>query len=142
MPENKTKPIPINPAAVISALDEGPRKRDAETLDAMMQRVSGAEPVMWGAAMFGYGSYGYTYSSGRTGTFFRVGFALRNRQLVVYVIPGFEGMENELARLGPHKTGKSCLYLKRLDDIDLDVLERIVARSIVIMAERYPEEGI
>ncbi|MEQ8305553.1 MAG: DUF1801 domain-containing protein [Hoeflea sp.] len=141
MPENKTRPTRIDPAAVISALDEGPRKRDAETLDAMMRRVSGAEPVMWGAAMFGYGSYRYAYSSGRTGTFFRAGFALRSRQIVVYVIPGFEGAEDELARLGPHKTGKSCLYLKRLDDIDMTVLERIVARSIVVMAERYPEDG-
>lgn len=90
MPENKTKPTHIDPAAVISALDEGHRKRDAETLDAMMRRLSGAEPVMWGAAMFGYGSYEYTYSSGRKGTFFRAGFALRSRQIVVYVIPGLK----------------------------------------------------
>lgn len=94
---------------------------------------------MWGAAMFGYGTYEYRYASGHSGRFFRAGFAVRAREFVVYVMTGFDGMEADLDRLGPHKTGKSCLFLKRLDGIDMEVLERIIARSLSEMAERFPQ---
>lgn len=94
---------------------------------------------MWGPAMFGYGSYDYKYESGRQGTLFRCGFARRSRELVVYVMAGFDDLAEELAQLGPHKTGKCCLYLKRLDAINLEVLERILSHSLAFMAERYPD---
>jgi uncharacterized protein DUF1801 len=88
--------------------------------------------------MFGYGTYHYTYPSGRQGRFFRSGFASRSRDLVVYVMSGFDGLDEELARLGPHRKGKSCLYLKSLEAIDLEVLERILTHSLSVMAGRYP----
>ncbi len=139
MAENKTQPTPLDPQAVIEAIEDGNRKADVETLDALMRKVSAAEPVMWGPAMFGYGTYEYKYASGRRGRFFRVGFAARIRDLVVYVMPGFDGQDEELARLGSHRTGKSCLYLKKLDAIDMAVLERILEKSLSTMVERYPE---
>lgn len=138
MAQNKTQPTDLDPDAVIASLAE-PRRADAQTLNALMRRLADAEPVMWGATMFGYGSYEYSYASGHGGRFFRTGFAVRARELVVYVMVGFADMEADLARLGPHKTGKSCLYLKRLDGIDLKVLDRIIAKSLSVMAERYPQ---
>lgn len=139
MAENKTRPTDIDPETVLSALEPA-RQADARALDRMMRRLSACDPMMWGEAMFGYGLYEYRYASGRGGRFFRSGFAVRAREFAIYVMAGFAGMEDDLAALGPHKTGKSCLYLKKLDGVDLDALERIIARSLAFMAERYPEE--
>jgi hypothetical protein len=138
MAENKTQPTSLDPNLVMAEITDANRRRDVETLDALLRRLSGYRPVMWGPAMFGYGTYRYSYASGRRGEFFRCGFASRSRDLVVYVMSGFDGFEQELDRLGPHRTGKSCLYLKQLDAIDMAVLERIVAHSLAVMAERYP----
>ena len=139
MAENKTQPTSLDPNAVMAEIADGNRRRDVEALDALIRRLSGSLPVMWGPAMFGYGKYHYSYASGRQGEFFRCGFASRSRDLVVYVMSGFDGLAQELDQLGPHKTGKSCLYLKKLDAIDMAVLERILAHSLAVMAERYPE---
>jgi hypothetical protein len=141
MAENKTQPTSLDPNLVMAEITDGNRRRDVETLDALLRRLSGYRPVMWGPAMFGYGTYRYSYASGRRGEFFRCGFASRSRDLVVYVMSGFDGFEQELDRLGPHRTGKSCLYLKQLDAIDMAVLERIMAHSLAVMAERYPVQG-
>lgn len=138
MAENKTQPTLLDPDKAIAEITDDKRRHDVETLDALLLRLSGSSPVMWGPAMFGYGTYQYRYASGRQGEFFRCGFASRSRDLVVYVMSGFGGLEDELDRLGPHKTGKSCLYLKKLDAIDMAVLERILAHSLAVMAERYP----
>jgi len=140
MTDNKTRPTSLDPDAVIAGLDNEQRRRDARTLDALMRKLAGADPVMSGEAMFGYGSYRYAYPSGHGGSCFRTGFAVRSRELTVYVMAGFEGMDDELGRLGPHGAGKSCLYLKKLDAIDMDALERILSRSLAVMAERYPDE--
>lgn len=139
MVENKTRPTSLDPEAVIAALEDENCKRDALVLDRLMRKLTGADPVMWGAAMFGYGSYSYTYASGHSGTFFRTGFAVRSRELTVYVMAGFQDLDEDLSRLGPHRLGKSCLYLKKLDAIDMDVLERILSKSLATMAERYPD---
>jgi hypothetical protein len=141
MAENKTQPTSLDPNLVMAEITDANRRRDVETLDALLRRLSGYRPVMWGPAMFGYGTYRYSYASGRQGEFFRCGFASRSRDLVVYVMSGFDGFEQELDRLGPHRTGKSCLYLKQLDAIDMAVLERIMAHSLAVMAERYPVQG-
>ncbi len=138
MAENKTQPNALDPDAVIAEIADETRRRDVETMDALLRRLSGSPPVMWGPAMFGYGTYQYKYASGRQGEFFRCGFASRSRDLVVYLMSGFGGLEDELDRLGPHKAGKSCLYLKKLDAIDMAVLERMLAHSLAVMAERYP----
>lgn len=138
MAENKTQPTLLDSDAVIAEIADETRRRDVETLDALLRRLSGSPPVMWGPAMFGYGTYQYKYASGRQGEFFRCGFASRSRDLVVYLMSGFGGLENELDRLGPHKTGKSCLYIKKLEAIDMAVLERMLAHSLAVMTERYP----
>jgi len=139
MAENKTRPSSLDPSAVIASLDDEDRKRDAGTLDRLMRKLTGMDPVMWGAAMFGYGSYRYTNASGHGQTFFRTGFAIRSREFAVYVMAGFEGLDDELGRLGPHKASKSCLYVEKLNAIDQEVLERILAHSLAVMAERYPD---
>lgn len=139
MAQNKTQPTDLDPDAVIASLAET-RRNDARALDALMRRLTDLAPVMWGAEMFGYGTYTYRYATGHAGTYFRTGFAVRKREFVIYVMSGFSGMDADLARLGPHKTGKCCLYLKRLDGIDLEVLERIIAKSLSAMAQRYPQQ--
>ncbi|MFN7057129.1 DUF1801 domain-containing protein [Hyphomonas sp.] len=124
--ENKTKVTAVTPEAFIAALEDGPRKRDAERLLPWMAEVTGLTPRMWGAGIIGFGRYAYTYDSGHSGEAMITGFSPRKANMVVYVMPGYAGFEAMLARLGPHKIGKSCLYLGALDKIDLDVLAEIV----------------
>ncbi|WP_339763403.1 DUF1801 domain-containing protein [uncultured Hoeflea sp.] len=138
MAENKTQPTSVDPKSVIADIGNDRRRSEVETLDRLLSRLAAADAVIWGPAMFGYGTYHYTYPSGRQGRFFRSGFASRSRDLVVYVMSGFDGLDEELARLGPHRKGKSCLYLKSLEAIDLEVLERILTYSLSVMAGRYP----
>jgi hypothetical protein len=102
-----------------------------------MQRVTGLKPEMWGTSMVGFGLYRYTYASGHSGEWFQVGFAPRKRDLTVYLMAGFDGLEPQLARLGKHKTGKSCLYVARLDDIDTAVLEQMIETSVARLRQRY-----
>lgn len=139
MTENKTQPTRLDPKSAIAKIEDGDRRRDVEALDGLLRRLSGSDPVMWGAAMFGYGIYEYKYASGRQGRYFRCGFAPRSRDLVVYVMAGFDDLDDQLARLGPHRKGSSCLYLKKLDAIDMVALEQILVHSLAIMADRYPE---
>lgn len=94
-----------------------------------MQRVTRQAPIMWGDAMVGFGRYEYTYASGRGGEWFSVGFAPRKQNLTVYLMDGFDHHQNLLAKLGRHSTSKSCLYIKRLSDVDLTVLEELLAES-------------
>jgi hypothetical protein len=104
------------------------RQRDARTILALMQRVTGSEPVLWGSTV-GFGSYHYRYESGREGDAAAVSFAPRKAALVIYLLDGVGAHEKRLATLGPHTTGVGCLYLKDLEDVDLRVLEDIVASS-------------
>lgn len=113
------------------------RQADARAIAATMARVSGEEPARWGS-MVGFGRYHYRYDSGREGDAFRIGFAPRKTELVLYLMDGFAERDALLARLGKHRTGKSCLYLKRLSDVDAAVLERLVEASWSHMAEKYP----
>lgn len=103
-----------------------------------MQQVTGLKPEMWGTAMVGFGLYRYTYASGHSGEWFLVGFAPRKRDLTVYLMAGFDGLESLLARLGKHKTGKSCLYIARLSDVDTAVLEKMIETSVARLQQRYP----
>ena len=136
--ENKTQPTATSVEAFIAAVPDARRRAEAEAVDAIMQRVSGEEPQMWGPSIIGYGTYHYRYDSGREGDMCRIGFSPRKAQLVVYIVDGFPGHAELLARLGKHKTGKSCLYLTRLDGVDLAVLEELCAASWAEMARLYP----
>ena len=135
MATNKTAPTDGDPRAFIAGLDSDRRRREALELLELFEARTGEQPVMWGDSIVGFGSYDYSYQSGRTGTWMRVGFSPRKSQLTVYVMPGFDRYEAALQRLGPHSTGQSCLYLKRLEAVDIDVLGDIIADSYETMGQ-------
>src|SRR5262249_55773830 len=127
----KMVPTSADVAAFIDAVPNHQRRSDARQLCELMRTVTGEPPVMWGASIVGFGSYHYRYDSGRTGDAPLAGFSPRKANLVVYLVSGFEDRYPMLLdSLGPHRTGKSCLYLKRLGDVDLDVLRQLVERSM------------
>lgn len=105
----------------------------------MMKRLTGEEAKMWGPSLIGFGTYHYKYASGREGDFFRVGFSPRKTALTVYIMPGFKRFDELMQKLGKYKTGKSCLYIKKLEDVDVKVLEELVMSSLEYMADKYPE---
>lgn len=134
MAENKTQPTDASVDAFIDAIPDPVRRADCRQVAAMMQAATGAPPVMWGAAIVGFGRYRYTYASGRTGNWPVIGFSPRKNDLTLYLMPGFERQADRLAKLGRHRTGKSCLYLKKLADVDLAVLQALVDDSVQAMA--------
>lgn len=135
MTETKTKPEAADPAAYVAGVADAARRADAQALMALMARVTGEPPVMWSASMIGFGRYRYRYQSGHGGEAMRVGFAPRAKELVLY---GISGAIDRLAaeeRLGKIRRGKGCVYVKRLTDIDLDVLAALVADGFRHVAE-------
>jgi hypothetical protein len=134
----KTKPTKVSAARHIAAIANEEQRNDAQRLVALMRRVTKQEPTMWGPSIVGFGSYHYEYASGREGDAALAGFAVRGRELVVYIAPDFEDRDVLLTELGPHKTGKVCLYIRRLANVDLEVLEKLVARSVADAKRRYP----
>jgi hypothetical protein len=141
--ELKTKATEVSVADFIAAVPDARRREEAVAIDAMHRRVTGLEPKMWGPSIIGFGSYHYKYDSGREGTMCRAGFSPRKPALTLYLMGNYCDRQAEaddlFARLGKHTTGKSCLYIKKLADVDLAVLERLVAISWQVMNERYPE---
>jgi hypothetical protein len=135
MAENKTAPNDSDPLEFIAGLDDPRRRTESLELLELFRERTGEEPVMWGDSIIGFGSYDYRYASGRSGTWMRVGFSPRKQQMTVYVMPGFDRYEDLLIALGPHSTGKSCLYLKRLDGVDMGVLGELVAESYEAMGD-------
>jgi hypothetical protein len=133
--ENKTKPTCVDVEQFLAA---SAHPADGATLTALMAEVSGEPATMWGPTMVGFGRYRYKYDSGREGEAFRVGFSPRKAELVLYVLTGEAEQTDLLGRLGKHRTGKSCLYVKRLADVDLGVLREIVAASVAHMDSAYP----
>jgi len=133
----KTKPTSVSAASFINGLADERRRRESATLLDLMSEVTGEPPVMWGAGIVGFGSYHYKYASGREGDWPRTGFSPRKQSLTIYCVPGFAAQRDLLARLGPHKTSVSCLYINKLDDVDLGVLRKIVERSVDQMARTY-----
>ncbi len=136
--ENKTKATEVSVDAFIASVADANQRTDAEKIRALMERLSGEPAKMWGPSIIGFGSYHYKYESGREGDMCRIGFSPRKGQTVLYLIDGFEGQSDLMERLGKHKTGKSCLYVKRLSDIDETVLEELCVCSLQYMAEKYP----
>ena len=139
MSENKTQLTNIKPADFIATVEHPVRRKDAEVLLELFERITGWEPRMWGPAIIGFGEYHYKYDRGREGDFMRTGFSPRKANMVVYIMPGYTNFDPILARLGKHKLGKSCLYINKLDDIDLTVLEELVRAGLDDMAQKYPE---
>jgi hypothetical protein len=125
--EPKTQKNAANVADFLAAVADPGRRADAEAVTALMTEVTGATPTMWGTGIVGFGSYRYRYGSGREGEWPAVGLSPRKASLTVYLSAGFDGYDDLLARLGPHSTGRSCLYIKRLSDVDEGVLRELVA---------------
>ena len=137
MAQNKTVATDAGVNEFLAGVVPERRKNDAFALLEMMTRVTGEAAVMWGASLVGFGSYHYTYDSGREGDFALTAFSPRKANMVVYIMPGFDQYEDLMSRLGKHKTGKSCLYINKLADIDMAVLEELVALSVAHMKEKY-----
>ncbi len=135
MSEAKTKPTAVTADSFIAAVENDTRRADAAAVSKMMERVTGEPATMWGPSIIGFGKYRYRYDSGREGEMCRVGFSPRKAELVFYIGAGRPEQAALLERLGKHKTGKGCLYVKRLADVDRDVLEAIVANGYRAKAE-------
>jgi hypothetical protein len=135
MAENKTKPTKQNVAAFIDSLTDPAKRAEAKALIKLMHSATGEKPKMWGPSIVGFGSYHYKYDSGREGDMPLIGFSPREAATVLYNMTGSSGSEALLAKLGRHTTGKGCLYIKRLSDVDQKVLEALAAKSIAAMRE-------
>ena len=137
--ENKTQVTTVDPVEFIKTVESDKRRADAETLLSFFNRVTGMKPQMWGPSLIGYGRYHYKYESGREGDMLLTGFSPRKQNLSLYIMPGYQfgNMEEKLNRLGKHKLGKACLYINKLADVDMDVLEEIVLDGIAYMHENY-----
>jgi hypothetical protein len=135
----KTKPTEVSVESHIAAIANEEQRNDARSLVALMRKVTKQEPRMWGPSIVGFGSYHYKYASGHEGDSALAGFAARGSELVVYIAPDFDGRDVLLAKLGEHKTGKVCVYIRRLANVDLKVLKKLVTRSVADTKSRYPQ---
>ena len=141
MSDLKTRPTDASVEAFLDAVDDEHKRSDARVVAAMMAEITGSTGVMWGSSIVGFGTYHYRYASGREGTFFETGFSPRKRALTLYVMAGFSEYEELLGRLGKHTTGKSCLYVRRLANVDLNVLRDLLKRSVTYIREKYSSTG-
>ncbi len=135
----KTQPHDASVSAFLKAVAHETRRRDAFTINELMTRISGEKPQMWGASIVGFGSYHYKYESGREGNWLLTGFSPRKSAMSLYIMPGYGEFDAIMARLGKHKTGKACLYINTLEDVDLAVLEELIEKSVAWMREKYPQ---
>ena len=134
---NKTVATKASVKDFLQSLDNAEQRRDCEALRKMMQAATGKRAKMWGTSIVGFGQYHYKYDSGREGDHLLVGFAPRKQNTVIYIMPGFSHWPDLMANLGKYKTGKSCLYIKRLSDLNPEALKPLIERSVVYMREKY-----
>jgi len=138
MAETVTRPTGASVASFLDSVEPPRRRAEGQALDALFRRVTGWTPQMWGPSIIGYGRYAYRYASGHGGACFATGFSPRKANLVVHVLPGYADFGPILADLGPHRMGKSCLYLTRLDRVDLDALARLIRAGLDDLASQWP----
>ena len=138
MAKNKTVATKKSPVSYIKAISPASKQVDAQRLLEMCERLTGEKAKMWGPSIVGAGTYHYKYKSGREGNMFLAGFAARKNAIVVYLGGIIKDQQALLDRLGPHKMGKACLYVKNLEQINLSVLEELMAKSIAATKARYP----
>ena len=138
MAETKTRPTAASVDGYLASRATPDQLPDCKSLMAICERVTGQPPRMWGPSIVGHGAYAYTYASGHSGEAPLAGFAVRGKDLVTYVLAESPGQQALLGRLGKHKMGKACLYFKRLADVDVDVLEAIIAGSVAELGRLYP----
>ena len=137
MSDNKTQKNADSVHAFLETIENQQKLQDSQQLLKMMQSVSGEKPAMWGPSIIGFGEYHYKYDSGREGDFMRIGFSPRKSNISVYIMPGFSDYQVLMDKLGKHKLGKSCLYINKLADVDLDVLQELMVQSLEDMKKKY-----
>ncbi|MEM8961911.1 MAG: DUF1801 domain-containing protein [Acidobacteriota bacterium] len=138
MAELKTRPGNDDVDAFLNGVEHDTRRADALVLRDVMAEITGEEPTMWGKTIVGFGSYHYVYESGREGDWFLTGFSPRKKSMTLYIMSGFGGFDEKLGRLGKHKTGKSCLYVNKLADVDMDVLKELIESSVAYLRATRP----
>lgn len=137
MAELKTQKTTASVSGFLKSIDDTERRADCKAVAKMMREATGEKPAMWGPAIVGFGSYDYTYESGRSGKWFLCGFSPRKQALTLYIMPGFRKFDALMKKLGKYTTGKSCLYIKRLADVDLAVLQELIEASVEHMRATY-----
>lgn len=137
MAENKTKATKVSVTEFINSIEDRQKRADARKVAAMMRKATGKRAKMWGSSIVGYGTYHYKYASGREGDSMIAGFSPRKQALAVYVMAGFKRFDSLMRKLGTYKTGKSCLYIKRLSDVDEKVLQKLIDASVKYMRKNY-----
>lgn len=135
--ENKTQPTDGSVEAFLAKVEDPERQADCRAVARLMEEVVGQPPRMWGPSMIGFGTYRYRYASGREGDWMITGFSPRKRDLTLYIMSGFGRYDELMGKLGKYKTGKSCLYLKRLSDVDRAVLRELVSESVAYMRANH-----
>jgi hypothetical protein len=134
MAELKTKPTDQSVDDFLKGVSDERRRQDCYAILEFMKKATGAEPKMWGGSIVGFGAYHYKYASGREGDWFLTGFSPRKQNLTLYIMAGFGEYDELLAKLGKHKTGKACLYINKLADVDVSVLQELIAKSVAQQA--------
>ncbi len=139
MYQAKTTPTTLSVTTYLANIQDGSRRNDCEVLSSLMERITGCAPIMWGTSIVGFDSYHYKYASGHEGDSCVIGFSSRKTDITIYLVDGYESDESKslLAQLGKYKIGKACLYIKRLSDVELSVLEKLMTRSVVETRRRF-----
>jgi len=134
MAELKTKPNEQSVEAFLNSVEDEKKRQDCLTILEMMKQITKAEPQMWGTSMVGFGTYHYKYESGREGDWFMAGFSPRKQNLTLYIMAGFSRYDELLSKLGKFKTGKSCLYINKIKDVDLPTLKELITQSVAYVS--------
>jgi len=137
MAELKTKPSEEDVNAFIQTVQDPVKKSDSKVILEIMESITHENPVMWGSSIIGFGTYHYRYASGREGDWFLTGFSPRKQSLTIYIMGGFKPIEHRLKSLGKHKTSKGCLYIKKLSDVNIDVLKELIQLSVQNLKEKH-----
>ncbi len=135
--QNKTQKTDQDVREFLDTVEHDQRREDSFRILGIMEELTGMQPKMWGNSIIGFGDYHYKYESGREGDFFKVGFSPRKTSLTLYIMPGFERYPELMEKLGKYKTGRSCLYVKKLTDVDEGVLKELIVESVAYMTEKY-----
>lgn len=133
----KTQPTENDVEEFLNAIDDKHKREDSFKILDIMKNITGEEPKMWGSSIIGFGQYHYQYESGREGDWFLTGFSPRKQNFSLYIMAGFDNYDDLMSRMGKYKTGKSCLYIKRLEQIDLDILKELIKESVDYMRAKY-----
>lgn len=137
MTENKTKPNSASVADFLASVPDEHKRQDTYEIMGMMEEITGTSPKMWGTSIIGFGAYRYHYRSGRSGEWALTGVSPRARNITVYIMPGFASVQPLMSKLGKYKTGKSCLYINKLKDVDRTVLYELIKETVAYMGTKY-----